>query len=552
MVKPDKGMRGRARGAAAIAFAALVAMSAPQGASAQIVEREIPGGPVRIDSGLVDGKVLASDVRAWFGIPFAAPPVRDLRWREPQPVAAWQGVYNADRMPAECPQTLRGSRINHYFGEESISEDCLYLNVWAPASARAGAALPVIVWIYGGGLTVGSSAMANYSGESIAERGAVYVSFNYRVGALGFIAHPELTAESGRGASGNYGFMDQVAALQWVQRNIAQFGGDPGNVTIVGQSGGSRSVSVMEASPLGRGLFHRALGMSGTVVPTFGQGVLPDRAAMEAEGVKLQTLLEADSIAEMRRLPADRIMAVQSQVRFGAAIDGYVLPEPASAVFARGAQNDVPTIMGFTRDESSNSLRRATTLAEYEAAARAAYGEDAETFLRLYPASTDAEARAMGAAAAREGTMGAGMRAWALAQAETGRAPAYLYMFSRVQPYTEGVVFDDHDPATAGAYHTGDVPYWFGTLGALNLFRETRTWTSLDRQLTADMQDSLVAFARTGDPTTPRMPWPRMDPDNQRLLEIGDTIEPRAIDVARFDFVAGRPVDAGPRRAARD
>ncbi|HRP09755.1 MAG TPA: carboxylesterase family protein [Terricaulis sp.] len=519
---------------------------------AQIIERAIPGGPVAIDSGRIAGKVLPSGVQAWFGIPYVAAPLRELRWRAPQPVAPWTGVYNADRMAPECLQTLRGHRINHYFGDEPTSEDCLYLNVWAPSDAAAGDKRPVIVWIYGGALTVGSAGMANYGGEPLAQRGVVYVNFNYRVGALGFIAHPELTAESPHGASGNYGFMDQIAALQWIRRNIAQFGGDPDNVTVVGQSGGSRSVTMLTASPLARGLFHRALGMSGTIAPTFGQGILPDRAAMEAEGVRLQQLLGADSIEAMRRLPGDRIVAVQPQVRFGAAIDGYVLPEPVSATYARGAQNDVPMIMGFTRDESNNALSRVQTLADYRAVAHEALGADADEFLRLYPARTDAEARAMGAAAAREGVMGAGMRAWALAQAETGRSPSYLYMFSRVQPYTPGIVFDDHNPATAGAYHTGDVPYWLGTIDALNLFRETRTWTSLDRNLTAAMQDSLIAFARTGNPSTPAMRWPAMNKNSQRLLEIGDTIQQRPINARRFDFMAGRQIASGPRRAARD
>ena len=181
--------------------------------AAQIVEKPVPGDPVRIDSGLVAGKVLSSGVKAYFGIPFAAPPVRENRWREPQPVAAWKGVYNADRKMPECIQVLRAHNINHYFGEEATSEDCLYLNLWAPETARPGANLPVVVFIYGGGSTIGSSGMALYGGEGVAKRGAVFVNFNYRLGALGFLAHPELTAESAHHQSGNYAYLDQVAAL---------------------------------------------------------------------------------------------------------------------------------------------------------------------------------------------------------------------------------------------------------------------------------------------------------------------------------------------------
>src|SRR5215472_6047908 len=204
-------------------------------ASAQIVETPIPGDPIAIDSGLVAGKMLSPGVKAYLGVPFAAAPVRELRWREPQPVTPWKGVYNADRKMPECIQVLRPHNINHYFGEEPTSEDCLYLNLWAPGSARAGSNLPVIVFIYGGGNTIGSSGNPLYGGEPMAERGAVFVNFNYRVGAMGFMAHPELTAESPHHQSGNYAYLDAVAALRWIQKNIAKFGGDPAKVVISGQ-----------------------------------------------------------------------------------------------------------------------------------------------------------------------------------------------------------------------------------------------------------------------------------------------------------------------------
>lgn len=217
--------------------------------------------PVTVDGGIVEGIELPSGVSAWLGVPFAAPPLRDLRWKQPQPVRPWNGTFHADRFAPECLQPLRGSMQNHYFGNEATSEDCLYLNVWAPKGA---ARAPVVVWIYGGGFNIGSAAMANYSGEPLAKDGVVRVNIAYRVGSLGFLAHPELTAESGYGGSGNYGLMDQIAALEWVKRNIAKFGGDPENVTIVGQSAGAMSVSLLQASPLARGLFAKAVAMSGS------------------------------------------------------------------------------------------------------------------------------------------------------------------------------------------------------------------------------------------------------------------------------------------------
>jgi para-nitrobenzyl esterase len=212
---------------------------------------------VAVDSGTLEGKTLGSGVRAWLGVPFAAPPVRELRWKAPQPVARWEGVFHADRPAPMCLQSGRGRTMNHYFGVEATSEDCLYLNIWSPPS---GEKLPVVVWIYGGAFNVGSASMANYSGEGLAEKGVVRVNLAYRVGAMGFLAHPELTKEGG-GHSGNYGLMDQVAGLQWVRANIAAFGGDPDNVTIMGQSAGSMSVSLLQIDHKAKGLFHKIIGM---------------------------------------------------------------------------------------------------------------------------------------------------------------------------------------------------------------------------------------------------------------------------------------------------
>lgn len=493
----------------------LLAVASPL--PAQVVERPA-GEPIRTDAGLVAGKALPSGVRAWLGVPFAAPPVRDLRWRDPQPRAAWQGVWNADRPAPECIQPLRGRTINHYFGEEATSEDCLYLNIWAPAaSPAAGKRYPVIAWIYGGGFNVGSASMANYAGEALAAKGVVYVAIAYRVGPLGFLAHPALTTE-GQGHSGNYGLKDQIAALRWVQRNIAGFGGDRANVTIAGQSAGSMSVSLLQASPAARGLFHRVVGMSGSALG--GLMTPAPLADAEAEGVAVQQALGAPSIEAMRDMPADRVMALAAPVkRRPIVIDGEVVTQTPAAVFAAGQQADVPAMIGFTRDEYFRSLGPIASVEDYEKAARAAFPATAMAVLKAYPARTVEAARRAARDVERDSTLGLQMADWAAAQSAKGKAPVYAYHFTRTQPYRPGVGFADHDPATVGAYHTADVPYWLGTLESLNLFRVTRDWTAYDRDLSGDMMDRLVAFARDG---RPGRDWPAWTPSKPQVHVFGE------------------------------
>jgi para-nitrobenzyl esterase len=491
-----------------------------------------------IDSGKLEGRLLPSGVQAYLGIPYAAAPVRDLRWREPQPVARWDGVYHADRTGPECIQLLRRKDINHYFGEEATSEDCLYMNVWTPASARAGAALPVVVFIHGGGFTVGSSGMALYGGANVAARGAIYVNFNYRLGILGYMAHPELTAESPHHASGNYGFLDQVAALRWVQRNIARFGGDPSRVTIAGQSAGGNSVVSLIASPLAGGLFQRAFVQSGAAIGT----PSPSLAESEQTGIDVQKAVGVKSLAEMRQLPADRIFVVQRDFQFGDSgsvtvrpnVDGYFLPDSIANIYAARKQNDVPTIAGFTADDISPSpLRLVRTLADYQDKARQVYGENAPRFLNLYPAASDADAAAMGRLAARHAMMEKGTRKLALAHTASGKAPFYMYVFSRAHPLNPAAKPFD---APQGAYHTSDVPYWFQTQDALNLFRPTRAWGQEDRALSGRMMDSLLAFARSGNPATAATPWPAWRPADEQYVDFGDRVGIARENAAQLDF----------------
>lgn len=532
-------------------------------ATAQVVERPIPGGPTRIDSGLVAGKVLESGVQAWFGVPFAAPPVRERRWRAPVPVAPWQGVYNADRKAAECIQPLRAHNINHYFGEEPTSEDCLYLNVWAPEGAQAGDGLPVVVYIYGGGSTIGSSGMAIYGGEEVARRGAIFVNFNYRVGAMGFMAHPELTAESPDRASGNYAHLDQIAALRWIQANIARFGGDPSKVVISGQSAGAGAVSLLQASPLAVGLFRGVVAMSGGTWGNGGASVRPLSDA-EAIGTEMQRVLQAPDLEAMRNIPADRILALQEDCQLGctagnirvggASIDGHFLPDQPATLFAEGRHSDVPVIAGYAADESNNRIKLARTVAEFRTAAEAGYGDASAQFLRLYSPQSDADLKALGSAAARDAAVGRTARNWAIAQNQWGRSPTYIYMLSRVHPFNPAVEIADH-PERIGAYHTSDVPYWFGTLEALNIFRPTRIWTDADRQLSSTMIDSIINFARTGSPATPALTWPAWSPGAERYVRLDTQIETLAYDPARMDFHIAHALSqaaVAPPRGTRD
>jgi para-nitrobenzyl esterase len=562
LFRPARSRNPDRRAALAGVCLLLVGIAAAS-AEAQVIDRPIDADPVRIDAGAVRGNRLASGVKTYLGIPFAAPPTGDRRWRAPQPVTPWRGVYNADRKGPECIQPLRPHNINHYFGEEATSEDCLTLNLWAPAEAAPGAKLPVIVYFYGGGSTIGSSGMALYGGEPMAARGAIFVNFNYRLGALGFMAHPELTAESPDHASGNYGYLDQIAALQWIQRNIAAFGGDPDHVVISGQSAGAGSVSLMQISPLARGLFSGVVAMSGSQWGNGGASIRPLSEA-ESTGVQAQTALRAASLDDMRQVPADRILALQEDcqlgctngnIRFGGAtVDGHFLPDQPAALFAAHRNSDVPVITGFTRDESDNALKATRTVAEFRAAAQVAYGADAERFLGLYDPKTDAEVHVLGSAAARDAAVGRGARNWAIAQGRANRSPTYIFMLSRVQPFNPAVVIADH-PERIGAYHTSDVPYWFGTLEALNLFRPTRIWTGEDRRLSGRMMDALIAFARTGDPSTPDMAWPGWSARDERYLDLDVTPGVLRFDPARMEFVNAHPITpaaAAPARGTRD
>lgn len=540
----------------ATVLTASLLMTSPSLSAAPGVDRETGGSavtqsfvtiasdPVSTTSGAVAGNGGDDGVRTYLGIPFAAPPIGDLRWAAPQPIA-WRGVRHADRTGPECIQVLRPHDINHYFGEEATSEDCLTMNIWAPAAPPA-AKLPVVVFIYGGGFTIGSSGLPNYGGAAVARRGAVFVNFNYRVGAFGFMAHPELTRQQG-GHSGNYGLMDQIAALRWIKANIAAFGGDPDKVTIIGQSAGALSVASLIFSPEAKGLFRSATMTSWCNY----HDAMPTLAEAEATGLAVQQRLKAASLAAMRAIPADRILTIQSESQLGAnvagiriggpIVDGLVLPDQKPALLAAGQFNRVPIIASSNTDDIDipmSPFGHVTTLDQYRATAQAAFGADMPAFLRLFPATSDAEAIAVARNVAHLAGFELASRQCARDQASIGQ-PAYIDEFARKHPYTPGVRFADQDPARVGAYHTGDIPYWLGTLDIYNSLRRTRDWTPYDRQLSATMMDDLIAFARDGRPGPA---WPAWSPGNERETVFGDSVSVRPLDVRRLDWLAAHPV----------
>jgi para-nitrobenzyl esterase len=515
----------------------------------------ITGDPVITSGGKVGGTQLPSGVKAYLGIRYAAPPVQELRWKPPQPIK-WEGVWVADRKGAECIQVLRPHDINHYFGEEPTSEDCLYLNIWVPATATPSSPLPVIVFIYGGGGTIGSSGIAIYGGEEVARDGAVFVNFNYRVGALGFMAHPALTQEQG-GHSGNYGYLDQNAALRWVHDNIAAFGGDPAKVIITGQSFGAGSVAAHLFSPLSKGLFRGAAMWSACNFTTTG----PDLATAEQAGLELQKRLGVNSLEEMRNVPADRILAVQSENQVGMSvrgvrtpplIDGYFTVAEKSTLLARKEVNDVPIIAssnGDDLDANQSPLTRAKTVAEFQSIARRLYGENADQFLRLFPVRKDADVSVVAHAAARENGMLKASRTCAELQSQANKSPAYIGLFVHKHPYVPGVRIADQNPDTIGAYHTADVPYWFGTLDAFNMLRATREWTSGDRKLSDTMLRSLITFAESGAPQLGEFAWPAWNKKSEQYVAFGAAAEVQKLPVARMDWLASHPAAtpaAGP------
>jgi para-nitrobenzyl esterase len=480
--------------------------------------------PVRTASGQVSGVPGKLDgVVAFKGIPFGAPPVGELRWKPPQPAAAWQGVRAGDKFGAACLQPRQPTREPNNRAVDlpdspPMSEDCLYLNVWTPA-ASAKAKLPVMVWIYGGAYTEGAGSTPYNHGDTFAAKGVVYVSFNYRLGAMGFLAHPELTKESPHGASGNYALTDTLAALQWVQKNIAAFGGNPSNVTIFGESAGAAIASALVASPPAKGLFQRAISESGTWM---GLNLAPmrSRESAEQQTVKAAEQLGAATLAALRALPAEE--AANKLPKQGMIIDGWVVPEELSRTFAEGRQNRVDILVGSNRDEGSFAagFGPPMTAQRWKDSAAQRWGDAAPLAQKAYPVANDAEAVAQG------NTLFTDNLAWITRLfAEKQRAigkRAYVFHFVHEPPYASGA-------RNLGVCHTCELPYVFNNLGTLRLYPDSSSpelalASATDAKVAAMTQAYWINFAKTGDPNGRGLPkWPQFkDVATGPVLHIGE------------------------------
>jgi len=481
-------------------FAAWALLTAP--AAAQTV---------RIENGLIQGRTMGR-VAVYKGIPFAAPPVNDLRWRPPRPAATWPGVRRADVFKPACMQT--GVSMP---GETPpvTSEDCLYLNIWKPAGKMHGK-LAVLVKIYGGGWSSGSASMPLYWGDKLAERGIIVVTFGYRVGPFGFLAHPELTAESPERSSGNYGLMDQIAALQWVQRNIGAFGGDASRVTIAGQSAGAAAVSILMASPLAKGLFHRAIAESGGLFEPLKLAPNYLMANAEKDGVAYATSLGARSLKELRDLPAGTLLGGKAATIAHPVIEPHLLPQSPYDVFAAGQHNDVPILVGSNANEGGSFMAGQTTsAATFEADIRKQFGKLPPALLTAYPHDTDDQARAARLGFERDLRSGWDMWAWARLGAMKNSQRVYYYHFTKAPPFPTGSIYQDW-----GASHFAELWYVFD-----HLDQEKWAWTAADRQLANAMANYWVNFTKSGDPNGPGLPvWPTFKGADENVQYLGETI----------------------------
>jgi para-nitrobenzyl esterase len=475
-----------------------------------------------VEGGKIKGGTDKQGVRSYKGIPFAAPPIGARRWQPPQPVVPWEGTRDATKFGATCPQTPYPEGSMYRQAPQPQSEDCLFLNVWTTARTT-GDKRPVMVWIHGGALTRGSGSIPPYDGASLARQGVVVVTINYRLGPFGFLALPSLSKESDHGSSGNYGMLDQIAALEWVKRNIARFGGDPGRVTIFGESAGSWSVCYLVASPLAKGLFHGAIGQSGGAFAPM-NFLKEERHGMpsaESNGSRLADELgckNADDQAQaLRAKSADEVLAAAEKtgLRNRPNVDGWLLPEDVYSIFKVGKQNNVPVIVGSTADEGTTLAATQVPKSKeaYVAAAQAKYGDLADKFLATYPAATDDDVRDAFLASMRDEWFTWEMRTWARFTERAG-GNAYQYFFSHVPPSPR--------KAEVGAYHAAEILYVFNNLSQIDW-----PFSEVDRQLAADVSGAWVRFATTGDPNGGAVTdWAPYDAASQAFLEFGDTVKP--------------------------
>lgn len=478
---------------------------------------------VKISNGILEGLTEKSGIRTFKGIPFAQPPVNELRWKEPQPVQNWTGIRKADHFGNKGMQKPIFGDMG--FRAEKMSEDCLYLNVWTPARS-AKEKLPVLVYFYGGGLMAGDGSEPRYDGESMSKKGIVVLTVNYRLGIFGFFSHPELTQESGHHSSGNYGYLDQTAALKWVKQNIEAFGGDPKRVTIAGESAGSISVFAQMASPLAKDLFAGAMGESGAAIyPTLAPVSLSEG---ESKGTAFATKIGITSLADLRKIPADKLLDEAFKNGMGGAtttVDGYFFPELPVKTFAEGRQAQVPLLVGWNSAEVPYQAllgAAAPTTENYMNKVKELYGEHSDEVVKLYPGGTTAEVLRSATALASDRFIVYSTWKWADLQSQTGGKPVYRYLFSKSKPpmtaAMKGAVpglaggitkaNDTKSPAAVlpkGAPHAFEIEYALGNLH----YNKVYAWTADDYKISATMEDYFANFVKTANPNGAGLPqWP--------------------------------------------
>lgn len=474
---------------------------------------------IKTDQGTVQGKVLnQGKVKAFLGLPYAMPPVGDLRWKAPEPPAKWEGERDGTKYGARC---YGQDFWDMAFQDSGPSENCLFLNVYTPANADQKSKLPVMFWIHGGGYAGGASSENRHNGDYLPTKGVVLVTINYRLGVFGFLATADLAREA-NGRAGNYGLLDMVAALKWVKANIGQFGGDSGNVTIFGESAGSFAVSTLMASPLAQGLFHKAIGESGGAL---GNGLGPDtlESREKTDGEWVDSL-GIQSLAELRSIPPEKLREAARKRHFSPVVDGRLLVEPIAETYAAGRQAHVPLIAGWNLDEGEAD---GMTAEKWKTEAARAYGDRSAEFLKLYPADTEEQAVRSAADYHGDTFIAFGTWKWLEAHRKTGESPEYRYHFE-----LQALPSKFH-PGTF-AFHSDDIEYVFGVLDT----RPGETIRPEDRKLSDQMMDYWTNFAKTGDPNGPGLPvWPKYGAGNE-LIHLNSPITSGPDTVrARYEFL---------------
>ncbi|HEX8429540.1 carboxylesterase/lipase family protein [Hymenobacter sp.] len=483
---------------------------------------------VQTANGPLEGTTAPNGIRMFKGVPYAAPPVGELRWKAPQPVKNWTAVRQAKQFGPRAMQLPLFGDMN--FRSNGVSEDCLYLNVWTPAKTGKER-LPVLVYFYGGGFVAGDGSEPRYDGESMARRGIVAITVNYRLGVFGFMAHPELTKESPQHASGNYGLLDQSAALRWVQQNIAAFGGDPKKVTIAGESAGSYSVSAQMASPLSKALIAGAIGESGSLL-----SLTPPMPLAQAEqnGVAFASTVGASSLAALRAMPATQLLEATGKPdakRFSTVVDGYFFPKSPVEIFTAGEQAHVPLLVGWNSQEMNAGAvlgKEKPTPETFAQAVQKLYGARANDVLKAYPATTEAEAEQAATDLASDRFIAYGTWRWADVHGKTGGKPVYRYLYARPRPAMTpemgnataglaGGVVKPADPAAPkapparGAVHSAEIEYAMGNLATNKVY----AWTPDDQKVSETMQSYFANFIKTSNPNGTGLPtWPAANGSN--------------------------------------